>query len=93
MAKQAILISLATMSLALNVALLLRLQSIVAADSSYVLEPESGAVWRLETHAEFAGSLLSDSWLPQWAQIPIRTESTDSLFLAGYVTPITADCD
>ena len=91
--RQALLISFAAMSLALNAALILRLQSIVAADSSYILEPDSGAVWRIDTHAEFLGPLLSDSWLPQWANAPIRTETSDSLFLAGYLTPITSGCD
>ena len=93
MAKQAILISLAAMSISLNVALVSRLQSLVAPDSSYVLEPESGAVWRLETHAEFMGPLFSASWLPHWAQAPIRTETRDSLFLAGHLTAITKECD
>lgn len=93
MAIRAILISVAAISVALNVALVSRLQSVVAPDISYILEPESGSVWQLETHAEFMGPLLGISWLPQWAQAPIRIETSDSLFLAGHLTPITKECD
>ena len=80
-------------SVALNVALLQRLQSISVNDLSYVLDPKTGMVWQLDTHSEFVRWLTRDSLLPYWAQAPIRVEKIDSLVLVGHLTPITDKCD
>ena len=80
-------------SVALNVALVQRLQSIAMDDLSYILDPKNGMVWQLDTHAEFMGRLTSGSLLPYWAQAPIRVEKIDSLVLVGHLTPITDKCD
>ncbi len=83
----------AVASVALNVALVQRLQSIAVDDLSYILDPKNGMVWQLYTHAEFLRGLTSDSLIPYWAQAPIRVETIDSLVLVGYLTPITDKCD
>lgn len=80
-------------SVALNVALVQRLQSIAMDDLSYILDLKNGMVWQLDTHAEFVGRLTSGSLLPYWAQVPIRVEKIDSLVLVGHLTPITDKCD
>jgi hypothetical protein len=90
---KALMILLATASVSLNFVLVSRLQSITESDISYVLSPDDGLVWELETHAEFIEWLGSDSWLPNWLQAPIRSETKDSLVLVGHITPITKNCD
>lgn len=82
----------AAVSILLNVFLVQRLQSIAEDDRSYVLDPESGMVWQLDTHAEFVKSLTSNL-LPYWVQAPVRVETSDSLVLIGHLAPITQKCD
>lgn len=80
-------------SLFLNIALIWRLQSIAEDDHSYVLDPENGTVWRLDTHAEFVETFASGSWLPYWIQAPIRIETNDTLDLIGHITAVSKKCD
>lgn len=92
MVMKALAFFLAVASVLLNVALLTRLHYIAQDNRSYVLNPENGLVWQLDTHAEFQ-TWMKDSWLPYWIRPPIRGETKDSLVLLGHLTPITKECD